>query len=522
LTNRYDKDNFQDYCKMLETYRVPTMIFFLKRKLPAMFPLNALLKHSYLTGGSGSGKTELMKMIAYNLQGKTQQHQNASIVIFDPQGDFSRECLAFKMNKDYSRIVYVDLYVHKELEKHGIIKPKEATFSPVINPFDMDERTIDTVGNMTAQLTKAFEELLKDATITGNMETFLTPCISTLLFREGSSIRDLQRFMQDGNNDDLKQLGKQNPIQDHRNFFMSGGFDMPMYKKTRDALYQKIQHLLNLPNFSRLVVGKSTIDLKQALNSGKVVLFNLAKGELTANTSYAIGKILFAMISGIGYGRVNIEKKQRKNTFVIIDEFQNFTVSYVQNMLEEIRQYKIGFFMAQQYAGQGMENDFLQSILSNTTLKIAGNNDANVFRVLAKSTDITENELKDLPQYSFYVFNRDAKVKREQKYVQINPPNLLGDTSNTQFYLNTTEYKALLQHLVFHSGQYRKDETNINEGVKIAPKKTELVVEPFIPTNDAEKEISNENKPKKEAKLSTPKAQNNTTDTLIPKPKLPL
>ena len=90
MKNRYDKDNFQDYVSMLEKYNIPILSFFLQTKIPAYFPFSALLKHSYLTAGSGSGKTELMKLIAYNLQGKTQKHQNASIVLFDPQGEDSQ------------------------------------------------------------------------------------------------------------------------------------------------------------------------------------------------------------------------------------------------------------------------------------------------------------------------------------------------------------------------------------------------------------------------------------------------
>ena len=498
--NNYEKDNFQNYIEMLARYKVPAMSFFLSKKIPAYFPFSALLKHTYLTAGSGAGKTELMKLITYNLQGKTQQHKNASIVVFDPQGDFSRECLRFKMNQDRSRIIYIDLYIHKELQKYGITDAKESTFSAIINPFDIDEKTVDAVGKMTIELSRAFEELLKDETITGNMQTFLQPCISTLLFRENSSIRDLQRFMQEGNNGDLRDLGRKNPIPDHRNFFTSGGFDIPLYKKTRDALYQKIQQLLNLPNFSRLMVGKSTIDLRKALNSGKVVLINLSKGELMPPTSHAFGKILFALIQGIGFRRVDTPKEKRKNTFVIIDEFQNFAISYVKNMLEEIRQYKIGFLMAQQFAGQGMDRDFLDSILANTTLKIIGNNDPNTFGELSRSTGISIDQLRNLAKHSFFVFNRDAKTNKvEQKYFQVKASKTLVDTTNTAFYLSTEEYKDLLKYLVFSSGQYTQDELSINQG-----------------NGEQVEEMERAERPK-----PTGKSKENPTGN-IPKPKLPL
>jgi len=509
--NGYAKDDFQDYIGMLERYKVPIVSFFLTKKIPAFFPFSALLKHAYMTAGSGAGKTELIKLIAYNLQGKTQKHKNATVVVFDPQGDFSRECLKFKMNKEHDRVIYLDLYIHRELEKYGLINPGQETFTPVINPFDIDEKTIDAVGKMTIELTRAFEELLKDATISGNMETFLQPCISTLLFREHSSIRDLQRFMQDGQNEDLRALGRENPIPDHRNFFTSKGFDIPLYKKTKDALYQKIQQLLNLPNFSRVMVGNSTINLKKALNGGKVILFSLAKGNLSQETSHAIGKILFAMIQGIAFRRVDTPKEKRKNTFIIADEFQNFTISYVKSMLEEIRQYKIGFLMAQQYAGQGMDKDFFDSILTNTTLKIIGNNDPNTFSELARSTGISEKQLKELPRYNFFVHNRDANTtKAEQKYLKIKTSKALVDTRNTAFYLSDEEYKALLQYLVFTSGQYIKDELNINEGITASPEKA---MERQLRDRARKDAIQ-----KRQEETLAPR----TSGTNIPKPKLPL
>jgi Helicase HerA, central domain/TraM recognition site of TraD and TraG len=517
LKNAYEKNNFRDYLKMLERYNIPILSFFLNTKIPSYFPYSALLQHSYLTAGSGSGKTALMKLIIYNLQGKTQKHHNATIIVFDPQGKFSRECLSFKMNKDHSRIIYIDLYIDTLLEKQGLIEKDEATFSPIINPFDIDERSIDAVGKMTAELTKAFEDLLKDASMTGNMDTFLRATISTLLFREGSSIKDLQRFMSDETNADLKALGMRNPIAEQREFFINGLFDTPLYKKTREALGQKVQQFLGLPNLARILVGKSTINLKEAVNSGKIILFNLSKGELTSETSKALGKIFLAMIQGIGFRRVRMDSKNMVNTFVICDEFQNFAVGSVKQMLDEIRQYKIGFFMAQQYAKQGMDNDFFDSIMANTTLKIIGTNDANVFSELSRSTTISKEELQNLPQYQFYVHNRTSKAEASKKYFKIKTPSTLEDMTNTNFYLTESEYKDLLKYLVFTSGMYAKDEINIKAIHDITKTTTTL---PYQAQNtEGVKKEKPKNKPKREQRQSE---DENLNEEDIPKPKFTL
>jgi hypothetical protein len=225
------------------------------------------------------------------------------------------------------------------------------------------------------------------------------------------------------------------------------------------------------------------------------------------------------MIQGIGFRRVDTPKDKRKNTFVIIDEFQNFAISYVKNMLEEIRQYKIGFLMAQQYAGQGMDGDFLDSILTNTTLKIIGSNDPNTFRELAKSTGISETQLKALPKHNFFVFNRDANVKPEQKFFQMKTPDILVNTKNTAFYLDNDQYKDLLKFLVFESGQYAKDAININDSKTPSVQQTAEPIQPPQTERKEEIETRNEGKPKPKKGRKTDETENFTE---IPKPKFTL
>lgn len=516
LKNPYAKNSFNDYLKLLERYKVPVINFFLS-KIPAYFPYSALLQHAYLTAGSGSGKSALMKLIIYNLQKKTQKAQNATIIVFDPQGKFSRECLQFKMNTDHKRLIYIDLYIDTILEKQQLIGKNEATYSPIINPFDIDERSIDAVGKMTAELTKAFEDLLKDANMTGNMDTFLRATISTLLFRPDSSIKDLQRFMSDDTNADLREWGIKNPITEQREFFTNGLFDTPLYKKTREALAQKIQQFLGLPNLARILVGKSSINLKDAVNSGKVILFNLSKGELTSETSKALGKIFLAMIQGIAYRRVRMDSSEMKNTFIICDEFQNFAVGSVKQMLDEIRQYKVGFFMAQQYAKQGMDNDFFDSIMANTTLKIIGTNDANVFGELSRSTTISKEELQELPPFNFYVHNRTAKGEASKKYFKMKTPATLENINDKNFYVDENEYKDLLKYLVFTSKMYVKDEVNIKAIQDI--KAPTLLNEEQKRNTEGDKKTPQKPKNKRDRRQQE---DENLNDDDIPKPKFSL
>lgn len=109
------------------------------------------------------------------------------------------------------------------------------------------------------------------------MDAVIKPCVATLLRLEGSDLRDLKRFM-GKQNKDLVALGKRSPDPEHREFF-ENGFHNEQYNITKNSLYIKLQSLLNSPVFRRLVVGKSTVNLQHAFNTGKVVIFDVAKSR---------------------------------------------------------------------------------------------------------------------------------------------------------------------------------------------------------------------------------------------------
>jgi hypothetical protein len=111
------------------------------------------------------------------------------------------------------------------------------------------------------------------------MDAILSPCIATLLRRENSSFIDLQRFMDDQNNHDLVELGKQSPNPQHRQLFQTK-FNTRFYDATKHGLYTRMQILLNDPIFQNLISNKTTVDLKQLIEQKSIIVFKLSLGEV--------------------------------------------------------------------------------------------------------------------------------------------------------------------------------------------------------------------------------------------------
>src|SRR3989338_7695019 len=90
-------------------------------------------------------------------------------------------------------------------------------------------------------------------------------------------------------------------------------------------------------DYMRPIIGqtKSAFNFREIMDSGKILLINLSKGkigDINANLLglIIVGKLLFAALS-----RVDVPQEQRKDFYLYIDEFQNFTTDSIAVILSE-------------------------------------------------------------------------------------------------------------------------------------------------------------------------------------------
>jgi hypothetical protein len=144
-----------------------------------------------------------------------------------------------------------------------------------LNPFavKLSDNEIDIYSN---ELALVFEEMIKSSSsLTLNMKSLLVPCIAVLLKRDNSSLRDLQRFMLE-NNEDLVALGTKSKNPAVAQFFKDN-FNSPIYSITKQSIAVKIQSLLNSHIFTNITSVNETINLKGLISQKKIIVFNLSK-----------------------------------------------------------------------------------------------------------------------------------------------------------------------------------------------------------------------------------------------------
>ncbi len=397
-------------------------------------PVGSLKKHTQIIGKTGEGKSNAIKLLIHSLQ----QYDNYSIILLDPHGDIGKEVKNSHLNKDSDRLIYV--------------APKFRNgYTPVINPFEIKDKKL--VGKATEFLVEAFDELMKDQNLSDQMRTILTPCIYTLLSNGGYSLSDLQKFMLD--DIEMLELGRYSTQSMHADFFKNK-FTDKNYARTKLAIYTRIQNLLNHSEFYNMTIGKSTIDLRSAMNSNKVIVFDLS--GLGGISKEAFGRFMLAQIKAIAEDRERQKPEYRKSTFLFIDECQNYITSTIEKTLAEMRKYGLHLILAHQYVEQLREMQ--SAVLSNTDVKIVFKNHKKTLSQFNSYMGLSLEEMSNnWKKYECWIKagdKRSIKVKFSDKLIK-----------NDSMYLTPTEEKELDEKQL--DKYYTKIKTQKQEEKKSAP-----------------------------------------------------
>ena len=142
----------------------------------------------------------------------------------------------------------------------------------------------------------------------------------------------------------------------------------------------------------RNVVGQETssIDMREIMDDGKILLVNLAKGKLGEDNSSLLGSIVVGKLLIAALSRADTPFEKRRPFHLIVDEFQNFATASFAVLQSEARKYNIDTVVAHQFRDQ-LDQEIRGSTLNVGNLvvfRISGR-DA---RALAREFDTTPPE----------------------------------------------------------------------------------------------------------------------------------
>lgn len=173
------------------------------------------------------------------------------------------------------------------------------------------------------------------------------------------------------------------------------------------AIQNKIRPFLTNTNI-RAIVGNQnhSLDFRRVMDEGKVLIVNLSKGRLGEDNATLLGAFLVTSIQQAAMTRADVPEAQRKDFYLYVDEFQNFTTGSFASVLSEARKFRLGLIVANQYLAQLTEQT-ADAVFGNVGSIVAfqvGGSDA---RVIAEQIgkypgQIMPENLTGLPKYTAY------------------------------------------------------------------------------------------------------------------------
>lgn len=187
-------------------------------------------------------------------------------------------------------------------------------------------------------------------------------------------------------------------------FGMAGDFQKV---KMVSPVTARIGRFLFSPSAKRILEQeKSTINFDEILDSKKILVCNLSKGNIGEDTSEVMGIMILNKLQLAALKRARREQQFRNQFYLYVDEFQNFaTPSFVQ-MLSEARKYGLNLIIAEQSTSQQSDKNLTHIILANvgTVVSFRSANPIDEELLLRQfSPYVDRGEISNLPAYHFFM-----------------------------------------------------------------------------------------------------------------------
>ena len=326
-------------------------------------------QHMYVIGQTGTGKSTLLKNMAIR-----DMREGHGVCVIDPHGELVEEILNFVPRHRTTEVVYFN--------------PSD-TDNPiglnVLEAADEHEKQL-----VASSLISVFKHLWKGSW-GPRLEHVFHNAILALMDTPGSTLLGVYRMLADDafRRDIVSRV--KDPIV---KMFWEKDFEeyTPQFKKeVASPIQNKIGQLLTSTPL-RNIVGqtKSTIDLRFIMDNKRIMLVNLAKGRIGEDKANLLGSVLVTKLYLAALERQRIHEDKRKDFYLYIDEFQNFSTDVFPSILSEARKYRLNLILAHQYINQ-LSESVRHAIFGNVGTLIA-------FRV--GSVDAKELATEFLPSFT--------------------------------------------------------------------------------------------------------------------------
>ncbi|MEZ0085198.1 energy-coupling factor transporter ATP-binding protein EcfA2 [Bradyrhizobium japonicum] len=339
--------------------------------------------HIYIIGKTGTGKSTLIETMAL------QDIENGrGLALIDPHGDLVERIAAQVPTRRKSDVIYLNAC--DPTQPYG--------YNPLRHVRE------DRIALAASGFIEVFKKMWPDAWGV-RMEHILRNVLMALLEQPHATMHDVLHILSDQK---FRTEIARNLKNETVRTFLLKEFDRFSFGYRADGtapIQNKVGAFLSDPLLNRLLTApERDLHIRQIMDEGGVLLVNLAKGQIGDDSSSLLGGLLVTTLGLAAFSRAQLATHQRKDFFVYVDEFQNFTTLAMANMFSELRKYRVGFTVAHQYFHQ-LEPDVRHAVLGNAGTIISFRVGAEDATYLAREFQerFDEVDLLQLPNYHVYL-----------------------------------------------------------------------------------------------------------------------
>ena len=339
--------------------------------------------HMYVIGQTGSGKTTLIRNLIV-------QHiaNGDGVGLIDPHGDLAEDLLNHIPSRRADHLVYFD--------------PGDREFPIALNLLanvPPDERHLVATG-----IVGALKSLWRDSW-GPRMEFILHNALSALLDCQNATLLGVSRMLTDSEYREWVVRQVRDPF--IRAFWTEdyAKYDPRFMREAIAPIQNKIGQFMLNPVI-RNILGQvpSKLSFRFIMDNQRLFIANLAKGRLGHDKANLLGSLLVTQFQLAAMARVNQPENDRRDFYLFIDEFQNFTTDTFDSILAEARKYRLCLTISHQYIDQ-LSLPIRQAVFGNVGTFVAfrlGHTDAEVLEAQFGRT-YPARQFVDLERYEILI-----------------------------------------------------------------------------------------------------------------------
>ena len=368
---------------------------------PIRFPEDLLRRHHLYVARTRMGKSTLMHHIAvHKMREKAAGRDGDAIVVIDPHADLVAGLLRQVPESLTDRVRLIDLADQQRAPGINLLDTRV---------FADRDRTADSVVRVARGLWEQWGP---------RMQSILEQTVKTL--HEANEHPDTDQGSQHTILDGLKLLSDRKfrdgvlaKVSDPyllewwaRDF---GGWHHQYRADALAPVQTRLSYYASSKR-ARAILGqpRSTIDLRETILDGGILLVSTAQGAVGRDVSALVGASLLNLVDSVIREQEGLPLAQRRGALVVVDEMQSMPGVDYESMLSELGKYGASFILATQSLAKlddlspTMRDTILANVGCLAVFQVAGSDARQLVWELGKDR-VSEDDIVSLPVHHCYV-----------------------------------------------------------------------------------------------------------------------